>query len=143
MLPIRFQGMGLPNPNIDVLSCKIQCLQRHWNTSSVTGTMLKQAYEVFQVEVGLGGNIFALSYEDFGELATMGWFAHFWQLLDRYEVQFSFQDDLEIPLLREDDSTFLDWVYDSRLFTMQECLAINRVRHHKCIHSKGDLPGAV
>ena len=119
MLPIQFQGLGLPNPNIDVLACKIQSLQRHWNTSSVTGKMLHRAYEVFQVEVGLGGNIFALSFEVFGDLASMGWFAHLWQLLDRYNVQFSFEDRLEIPMLREDDSTFMDWVYNSNLFTHQ------------------------
>ena len=93
MLPFCFQGIGLPNPNIDVLSCKINCLQQHWGAGSVTGKMLRWAYEVFQVEVGVGlqGNIFQLSYDDYGSLVPMGWSAHLWQLCDRYKVNFSFE----------------------------------------------------
>ena len=65
MLPIWFQGLGLPKSNIDILSSKAQSLQRHWNTSSVTGTitMYKHAYEVFQVEAELGGTMFRLMAE--------------------------------------------------------------------------------
>jgi hypothetical protein len=59
MLPLWFQGLALPNPNIDVLSKKIHLLQSHWDTGSMSGRMLHQAYQVFQVEVGLGGNIFS------------------------------------------------------------------------------------
>ncbi len=59
MLPLRFQGLALLNPNIDVLSKKIHLLQSHWDTGSTLGRMLYQAYQVFQVEVGLGGNIFS------------------------------------------------------------------------------------
>ena len=72
MLPIKFQGLGLPNPNVDLLCSKIQCLRRHWATPSVTGQMLRRAYEAFQVEVGLAGNIFELSHEYYSGLASMG-----------------------------------------------------------------------
>jgi hypothetical protein len=58
MLPLWFQGMALPNPNIDALSKKIHLLQPHWDRGSMLGRMLHQEYQVFQVEVGLGGNIF-------------------------------------------------------------------------------------
>ncbi len=37
MLPLRFQGLALLNPNIDVLSKKIHLLQSHWNTGSTSG----------------------------------------------------------------------------------------------------------
>ncbi len=59
MLPLWFQGLALPNPNIDALSKKIHLLQSHLDTGSTLGRMLHQAYLVFQVEVGLGGNIFS------------------------------------------------------------------------------------
>ncbi len=59
MLPLRFQGLALPNPNIDALSQKIHMLQAHWDTGSTSGGMLHQAYQVFQVKVELGGNIFS------------------------------------------------------------------------------------
>jgi hypothetical protein len=59
MLLLRFQGLALPNSNIDALSKKIHLLQSHWDTGSKLGWMLHQAYQVFQVKVGLGGNIFS------------------------------------------------------------------------------------
>jgi len=70
MLPLRFQGLALPNPNIESLSRKIHILQTNWDTGSTIGKMLHQAYQVFQVEVGLGGNIFTKSYASFQGLAT-------------------------------------------------------------------------
>lgn len=53
MLPRRFQGLGLPNPNIDVLGAKIHFLHCNWGLKSASGQMLKQAYGNFQVKVGL------------------------------------------------------------------------------------------
>ncbi len=57
MLPLRFQRLALPNPNIDVLSKKIHLLQSHWDTGNTLGRMLHQTYQVLQVKVRLGGNI--------------------------------------------------------------------------------------
>ncbi len=74
MLPLQFQGLAFLNPNIDVLSKKIHLLQSHWNTGSTSGRMLHQAYQVFQVEVRLGGNTFSRSFISFGRLATYGFF---------------------------------------------------------------------
>jgi hypothetical protein len=72
MLPLWYQGLALPNPNINALSKKIHLLQSHWDTGSTPGRMLHQAYQVFQVEVGLGGNIFSQSFVSFGSLPPMG-----------------------------------------------------------------------
>jgi hypothetical protein len=41
---------------------------------STLGQMLHQAYQVFQVEVGLGGSIFSQSFISFGRLSTHGFF---------------------------------------------------------------------
>jgi hypothetical protein len=46
--------------------------------------MLNQAHQVFQVEVGLGGNIFSQSFEAFGQFGTHGFFKNLWELLHRY-----------------------------------------------------------
>lgn len=54
MLPLRFQGLELPNPNIDILAAKIHTINLHWHSDSVTGNMLCQAYQAFQVKTGLG-----------------------------------------------------------------------------------------
>ena len=62
--------------------------------------MLHQAYQVFQVEIGLGGNIFSQSFISFGRLATHGFFCNLWELLHRYGVVFFLNRDFDIPLLR-------------------------------------------
>ena len=111
MLPLRFQGLALPNPNIDILSSKITLLQGHWGTDSVTGQMLRQHYEVFQTEVGLSGNIFGHDYPTYSCLATHGFFKNYWQLCHEYGVQFQFVG-LDIPLLRERDRSLMDAVIE-------------------------------
>jgi hypothetical protein len=65
MIPLRYQGLALSNPNVDALSKKIHLVQAHWDTGSMSGRMLHQAYQVFQVEAGLGGNIYSRSFEAF------------------------------------------------------------------------------
>jgi hypothetical protein len=62
MLLLWFQGLALLNPNIDALSKKIHLLQSHWDIGSMSQRMLHQAYQVFQVKVGLGRNIFSQSF---------------------------------------------------------------------------------
>ncbi len=52
------------------------------------GKLLNQAYQVFQVEVGLHGNIFDYFVEDCSNLATHGFFQNMWQLLKLFSVPF-------------------------------------------------------
>ena len=60
MLPLRFQGLALPNPNIDILCSKMHTIQTHWSSNTVVGKFLRHASEAFQIEVGLGDNIFCV-----------------------------------------------------------------------------------
>jgi hypothetical protein len=101
--------------------------------------MLHQAYQVFQVEVGLGGNIFAKSYMSFQGLATHGFFRNLWELLERYGILFCLHAEFDIPLLRERDRTLMDAVCETGIFTKQEIISINRTRHYKGVHSIGDM----
>ena len=139
MLPLRYQGLALPNPNIDGLSKKIHLLQVHWDTGSTSGRMLHQAYQLFQVEVGLGGNIFARSFEVFGRLATHGFFRNLWELLHRYGVLFRLHANFDIPLLRSNNCTLMDAVHDTGIFTGCEVETINRYHHYKGVHCVGDM----
>jgi hypothetical protein len=75
MLPLRFQGLALPNPNIDVLSKKTHLLHSHWDTGSTPGRMLHQAYQVFQVEVGLDGISFSNPFTHLADLPPIDSFA--------------------------------------------------------------------
>jgi hypothetical protein len=82
MLPARFQGLEMPNVNVNLLGRKIQLIERHWGCGDVTGKFLRHAYEIFQVEVGLDGCVFGRAFQQYGILATNGWFKNLWELCD-------------------------------------------------------------
>jgi hypothetical protein len=139
MLPLRFQGLALLNPNIDALSKKIYLLQSHWDTGSMLGRMLHQAYQVFQVKVGLGRNIFSQSFISFGRLTTQGFFCNLWELLHRCGVAFHLHPNFDIPLLWEKDCMLMDAVHDTGIFDWQKQETLNQYRHFKWVHSIGDM----
>jgi hypothetical protein len=74
------------------------------------GNMLMQAYQVFQTEVGLGGNIFRKPFRSLGHLATHGFFQNLWELLDLFGVSLRIHNIFNIPLLRVDDRMIMDAV---------------------------------
>jgi hypothetical protein len=139
MFPIWFQGLALPDPNIDALSKKTHLLQSHWDTGSTSGRILHQAYQVFQVEVGLGGNIFLQSFLSFGRLNTHGFLRNLWELLHRYGVVFCLHPYFDILLLREHDRSLMDAVQDTGIFDRCEQESLNWYGHYKGVHSIGDM----
>ena len=78
--PKRFQGLGMPNPLITMLSQKLHLLQTQFNQSTATGRMLQQSLEVFQMEVGISSNILEEDISRLGNLVRDGWWKHLWQL---------------------------------------------------------------
>ena len=78
MLPRQYQGLGPPNQNIEILSAKLKLICEHWDTTTAMGNMLTQAYQVFQMEVGVGGNIFQKPFKALGHLATHGFVQNLW-----------------------------------------------------------------
>jgi hypothetical protein len=86
----------------------------------MSGRMLHQAYQVFEVEVGLSENIFSRSFFSFGRLATHEFFGNLLELLHRYGVVFHLHPDFDIPLLRKHDCTLMDAVNDTGIFDKHE-----------------------
>ncbi len=103
------------------------------------GWMLHQAYQVFQVKVGLSRNIFFQSFISFGKLATHRFFCNLLELLHRYGDMFCLHSDFDIPLLRKQDRTLMDAVHDTRIFDLQEQETLYCYRHFKEVHSIGDM----
>ena len=139
MAPKRFQGLGMPNPGIVMLSQKLHLLQTQWDQPTTTGAMLHQALEVFQMEVGLSTDIFAEDFDRLGHLASNGWWKHLWQLCCKYKVQLRLSRRWVIPLLRLGDRSIMDCVCSTDLYTHEHREAINRVRKFKGLHSLADL----
>jgi hypothetical protein len=134
-----FRGLALPNPNIDVLSQKMHLVQNEWGTDGVMGNFLSQAYQLFQVEVGLHGNIFDYSFEDYGDLAMYGFFGNMWQLLWLFGAWFRICNTFDILHLWQDDRAVMEAIADTGIFSQGELVQINRFHHHKMFHSIEDL----
>jgi hypothetical protein len=137
--PKRFQGLGMPNPLIVMLSQKLHLLQTQFSQPTATGRMLQQSLEVFQMEVGISSNILEEDFNRLGNLATDGWWKHLWQLCHKFRVTFALSKKWLIPLLRSDDSSFMDRICSTDIFTASQRLRINRVWKYKGIHSVGDF----
>ena len=58
-LPERYQELGLPEWGGDCLAAKIFLIQRLWGFESASTILMTHAYEAFQMEVGLFGDISA------------------------------------------------------------------------------------
>ena len=58
MMPGMYQGLRMFNLNIDGLGARIFFLHQHWNMNTPMSKMRGQAFEAFQMNVGLKGNIF-------------------------------------------------------------------------------------
>jgi hypothetical protein len=139
MLPEKYQGLALPNPNIWVLSAKLILIREHWEQDTTLGNMLTHAYQAFQMEVGLGGNIFGKCFKSLGHLASHGFFRNLWELAWMYKTVPRVHEKYDIPLLQSNDRMMMDAVYDTGIFTSKELGQINWVRHYKNISSLGDL----
>ena len=137
--PKRFQGLGIPNPLIVMLSQKLHLLQTQFNQSSATGRMLQQSLEVFQMEVGISSNILEEDYSRLGNLASNGWWKHLWQLCHRFKVTFALSQKWMIPLLRSGDVSFMGLICDNDRYTPDQRERINRVRKFKGLHSVADF----
>jgi hypothetical protein len=66
----------MPNPGIIMLLQKLHLLQCQLDQPTATGMLLKQALEVFQMEVGLSSNILLEDFDQLGNLASNGWWKH-------------------------------------------------------------------
>ena len=97
MAPRRYFGLAMPNPGVVMLAQKLQLLHTQWNMPSTTGQMLRQSFEVFQMEVGLSSNILCEDYDRLGNLATGGWWKQLWCLCHKFGVKLSFAARFFLP----------------------------------------------
>lgn len=89
--------------------------------------------------MGLRGNFFARSFKDFGELATHGWFQHFWQLCDRYQVVFCIVERYDNPLLQKRDQCLMDMFINTNIYTTAQLRRLNQVWKFLKVHSLADI----
>lgn len=125
MLPIRYQGLGLPNMALEKLAMSIMWVQRHWGVKEGAGIILREAYERLQMETGLSGNTFLWDYSRYECLATHTWLKVLWQYLHTFGVRLDLPD-VEVPSVRERDKVIMDEV--TKVMNKSDWPAVNRVR---------------
>jgi hypothetical protein len=139
MLPLRFQGLALPNPNIDALSKKIFC----YSCTGIHGARWDGCFikhiRCFRSRSDLAGIFISQSFISYGRLATHGFFCNLWELLHQYGVLFCLHSNFDIPLLREQDCTLMDADHDTGIFDWREQETLNQYRHFKRVHSINDM----
>ena len=138
-MPEMFQGLGMFDLNVERLGQKVFFLRRHWNTPTAMGKMLKVAFETFQIDVGLDGNIFTRAFDHFSPLATHGWFFDLWRLCSHFDVSLIIHEENDIPLVRERDKGLMDCFVDLGVFSTNQLCILARFRKFFAVHSIAEL----
>ena len=138
-LPVKYQGLGLPDFVIVSLGAKISFLLRHWGFDDVAGQAMMQAFEAFVVKCGLYGNVFDSDFKRLGCLSTDGtWFKNLWETLRFLGIQLLVCEEFHLQPLREGDASILGEF--ARLGYQGAALArLARVAHFKAAIHLSDL----
>jgi hypothetical protein len=106
-LPIKYQGLGLPQMSLEKLAVSLQNIQRHWGSPSTVGQVLRSVYELVQLEVGLSGNFLLRDYNVHGCLASCSWFQLLWEYMSFYGVVMELED-VTVPPIRKRDCVLME-----------------------------------
>lgn len=137
MLPVGFQGLGLPNLSLEKLSDSLKLLQRHWGTHNDLGASLRCSFELVQMETGLYGNFLLRDFTSFGCLATHSWFKCLWELTDHYQVKVELSDQIVVPPLRERDKVLMEEVI--HFLPPSQWVSFNRARKYFQVYFMSQL----
>jgi hypothetical protein len=64
--PMKFQGLAVPNLYVETGIQHVAILLQETQGNSPTGKLLRMSIEATKVEIGVGGSLFAQSFERFG-----------------------------------------------------------------------------
>ena len=125
--------------NILCAGAKLHFVRSFCNTFTPEEDHLRQSYETFLMDVGLGGNVFRRNYNTLGFLAENSWFKHLWQLCHLYGVALTINFPENLPQCCEGNRAIMDVLIDSNLFSVSELTTLQCVRRHKKVHYLSDI----
>jgi hypothetical protein len=138
-LPERYQGLGVSQTSRCMLSPKNHFLQRKWDGNDSTSKVAGTIYEAFIVEVGMYGNIFSRSWEEFNSLATKHtWYYNLWELCDRLGVELEVNEKYHNKPVRQGDRSVID-VAIEKGYRDKTLESINVVRKYLNLMHLSDL----
>jgi hypothetical protein len=128
MLPVEYQGLGLPNLALEKLAESLQLIQHHWSRRTKLGQALRLAFELVQVETGLRGNFLLRNYDTYGRLATHTWFKQLWEMVHHFRVEVVLADEFIVPPIRENDKVLMEEVL--QMLPYHQWVPFNRARKY-------------
>jgi len=126
-LPIRYQGLGLPNLYLEQEISKLREIMTISDTDSVAWDQLRLGLEGIQVQVGVPDIIFNHSYNEFSILAEECWIKSHWKFLSSqgYSLQ-SWKEKQSTK--RRNDSFIMCKMIESSIISDADLKKINRCR---------------
>ena len=137
-LPTQYQGINLRQWSIEKLHRDIAMLLRHWGSNSTLSHALQSAYEAFQMELGLDGNIFSRPYSKYKDLVSHSWFALLWQYATLYSVVIHMNPRHTLKPTRIGDIALIE-LFSRRGYSGNLLVTLNRVRKYYRVHSLADI----
>lgn len=137
-LPTQYQGANLRQWSIEKLHRDLSLLLRHWNSDSTLSQALQSAYEAFQMELGLDGNIFSRPYSKYKNLLSHSWFAILWQYASQYDVVVHMNSRYNLKPTRVGDTALIE-LFTRHGYTGNLLEVLNRVRKYYRVHSLADI----
>ena len=127
MLPVEFQGLGLPDLTLEKTADSLHLLQYHWGHNTELGQALHLSFELTQIETGLQGNFLLRDFTTLGCLASKTWFKHLWELIYHFQIKVHLPDKTIVPPLRESDKVVMEEI---KILPHTQWVSFNRARKY-------------
>jgi len=118
-----FYGTGFPHPGVEATLEQANKLLMHYGCQTALGIELQNLLELLVVDLGLSFQPFQVSYEHFGDWATMSWLKRVWEKVSFFGFTLSV-NNLLVCYPREGD----DWLmsqFIARGYTANELAILN------------------
>lgn len=112
--PLRYQGLGLPNPVVTQLLTHLQFLQKHLSRVTQTTPYLKAVLEGHRLETGTSYGLFQQVFQNTGILTSESWVKRIWEEMDHYDIHVE-TDSPDFQLLRVGDGLIMEEFMNQRV----------------------------
>ena len=85
------------------LGDRLHRIRRFWGTQTEDYNLIKHAYEIFIMDVGLEGKVFTRNYSALKFLAEHSWWKHTWHLYYTFDCDLVIDPDYMPLRVREKD----------------------------------------
>ena len=138
--PLKYQGLGIPNPWITQLIEHIHVFLRHGTRNTLPGQLLRTNLENLTLELGSAEPFWNLDYPTWEPLVTPSWLKATWR--DLHASSLSLQGPLSrLPLARIHDVCLMDRFVAEGMPAEHLCI-LNDVRMFKQVTRLSDITTA-